>query len=251
MQQILSLVRRAVQEFDMIQAGEKVAIGVSGGKDSLLTLWALAQLRQFYPKQFTLEAITLDLGDSVAVPSHGDLSQVRAFCETLSIPYTVVKTDIFEVVFDIRKETNPCSLCAKMRRGALHDAAIKLGCRKVALGHHFDDAVETFMMSLLFEGRLGCFAPVTFLDRVGVTLLRPLLYVEEAQVRQAVKALQLPVVHNPCPANGNTKRQEVKELFVDMEKRYPALRQKVFGAMHRYPLRGWERPENTAVNSLD
>lgn len=234
MQKILSLVRRAVDDFGMLGDGDKVAVGVSGGKDSLLTLWALAELRRFYPNAFQVEAITLDMG------SGQDFSTVKSFCASLDVPYTIVPTQIFEVVFEIRKETHPCSLCAKMRRGALHEAAVSRGIHKVALGHHFDDAVETFMLSLFYEGRVSCFRPVTYLDRKDITLLRPLLYVEESQVRKATRALNLPVVENPCPANGFTKRQEVKELLITLEKTYPDLRNKIFGAMKRYPLDGWE-----------
>lgn len=233
MQKILSLVRKAVQDFNMISGGDRIAVGVSGGKDSLLTLWALANLRRFYPESFELEAITLDMGNGL------DFSGVTEWCLELNVPYTIIPTHIFEVVFDIRQETNPCSLCAKMRRGALHEAAVERGCRKVALGHHLDDAVETFMLSLFYEGRVSCFQPVTYLDRMDVTLLRPMLYVEEWQTRHAADALNLPVVHNPCPANGATKRQEVKELLKTLEKSYPDLRHKIFGAMKRYPLEGW------------
>jgi len=234
MQKIISQVRRAVEDFDMIAAGDRIAVGVSGGKDSLLTLWALAELRRFYPKPFEVEAITLDMGSSL------NFSQVESFCENLNVPFTIVPTNIFEVVFEVRKETHPCSLCAKMRRGALHGAAIERGCKKVALGHHLDDAVETFMLSLFFEGRVSCFRPVTYLDRKDITLLRPLLYVEETQVRKAAVKLDLPIVVNPCPANGYTKRQEVKELLISLEETYPDLRHKIFGAMKRYPLQGWE-----------
>lgn len=234
MQKILSLVRRAVDDFGMLSTGDKVAVGVSGGKDSLLTLWALAELRRFYPNAFQVEAITLDMGTGQ------DFSAVEEFCQSLDVQYTIVPTQIFEVVFEIRKETHPCSLCAKMRRGALHEAAVSRGIHKVALGHHFDDAVETFMLSLFYEGRVSCFRPVTYLDRKDITLLRPLLYVEESQVRKATRVLSLPVVENPCPANGHTKRQEVKELLKTLEKTYPDLRNKIFGAMKRYPLDGWE-----------
>ena len=217
----------------MLSDGDRVAVGVSGGKDSLLTLWALAKLRRFYPRKFELEAITLDMG------SGADFSGVAELCRELDVPYTVVPTQIFEVVFNIRRETNPCSLCAKMRRGALHGAAADRNCRKAALGHHLDDAVETFMLSLFYEGRVSCFQPVTYLDRMDITLIRPLIYAEEWQVRQAVKELGLPVVHNPCPANGATKREEIKNLLKTLEKDYPELRRKVFGAMKRYPIEGW------------
>ena len=203
MQEILGLVRRCVEDYDMIQAGDTVAVGVSGGKDSLLTLTALARLSRFYPKPFR-----------VSVP-------------------------IYEVVFLERREKNPCSLCAKLRRGALSTAMNEHGIRKIALGHHYDDAVETMLMSLIFEGRLGCFQPVTYLSRTDVTQIRPLLYVKERQVVNAAKRLELPIVENPCPANGETRRQEIKELIASLEGRYPDLKQKIFGAMQRYPLYGW------------
>ena len=233
MQMILSHVRRAVDDYNMIADGDRIAVGVSGGKDSLLTLWAMAELRRFYPKPFEVEAITLDMGNGL------DFSDVARFCEKLNVNYTIVPTDIFNIVFNERKETHPCSLCAKMRRGALHEAALRLNCRKAALGHHFDDVVETYMLSLFFEGRISCFQPVTYLDRKDITLLRPLIYVEEDFVRKAARALSLPIVENPCPANGYTKRQEIKELLRTLEKTYPDLRNKIFGAMKRLPLKGW------------
>ncbi|MCL2084519.1 MAG: tRNA 2-thiocytidine biosynthesis TtcA family protein [Oscillospiraceae bacterium] len=223
----------------MLREGDRVAVGVSGGKDSLLTLWALASLRRFYPVNYSLCAITLDMGRSAVVEARAGAreqnawSGVRAFCESLGVPYIVEPTNIFEVVFDIRGERSPCSLCAKMRRGALHSAALERGCNKVALGHHKDDAVETFMMSLIFEGRVHCFKPVTYLDRRDITLIRPLLYAEEGQVRQAAAGLKLPIVQNPCPANGNTRRQEIKELLAELEGRYPNLRHGMFGAIKR------------------
>ena len=228
------LVRRCVEDYDMIAPGDTVAVGVSGGKDSLVLLMALNELRRYYPKPFALEAITVELGfDGM------DFTPVAELCAALGVPYTRLKTDIKEVVFDVRKEDNPCSLCAKMRRGALCTALSERGITKLALGHHFDDAVETFLLSLVYEGRISCFQPVTHMTRTGVDQIRPLLYVKEQQVRSAAAKLDLPIVHNPCPANGETRRQEVKELIESLSMRYPDLKQKLFGAMQRYPLYGW------------
>lgn len=238
MQHILGLVRRCVEDYHMIDRGETVAVGVSGGKDSLLTLAALAQLRRFYPVPFNVHAITLETG----TPGMS-FDAVADLCRDLKVPYTRISVPVYQIVFEERKEKNPCSLCAKLRRGSLNTALKDLGISKIALGHHFDDAVETMLMNLLFEGRIGCFQPVTYLDRSGITQIRPLLYCHEDEVRRAAAKLKLPVVQNPCPANGSTRRQEVKELLLQLEERYPNLRQKIFGAMQRYPLYGWNLEE--------
>lgn len=238
MQHILGLVRRCVEDYHMIDPGETVAVGVSGGKDSLLTLAALAQLRRFYPVPFNVHAITLETG----TPGMS-FDAVADLCRDLEVLYTRISVPVYQIVFEERKEKNPCSLCAKLRRGSLNTALKDLGISKIALGHHFDDAVETMLMNLLFEGRIGCFQPVTYLDRSGITQIRPLLYCHEDEVRRAAAKLKLPVVQNPCPANGSTRRQEVKELLMQLEQRYPNLRQKIFGAMQRYPLYGWNLEE--------
>ena len=238
MQHILGLVRRCVEDYHMIEPGETVAVGVSGGKDSLLTLTALARLRRFYPVPFQVHAITLETG----TPGMS-FDAVADLCRDLEVPYTRISVPVYQIVFEERKEKNPCSLCAKLRRGSLNTALNDLGISKIALGHHFDDAVETMLMNLLFEGRIGCFQPVTYLDRSGITQIRPLLYCHEDEVRRVVAKLQLPVVQNPCPANGSTRRQEVKELLAQLEQRYPNLRRKIFGAMQRYPLYGWNLEE--------
>lgn len=235
MQRILGLVRRCVEDYNMIEAGEHIAVGVSGGKDSMLTLAALARLREFYPKPFTLTAITLEMG----FPGM-DFAPVAEYCEKLNVPYVRIEAPVYEVVFQERKEKNPCSLCAKFRRGALNTAMVERGIRKIALGHHYDDAVETLLMNLLFEGRIGCFQPVTYLDRMDVMQIRPLLYVEEKEVANAVNRLQLPTVENTCPADGGTRREEIKQLLQTLEKDYPGLRTKIFGAIRRYPLYGWD-----------
>ena len=238
MQHILGLVRRCAEDYHMIDPGETVAVGVSGGKDSLLTLAALAQLRRFYPVPFNVHAITLETG----TPGMS-FDAVADLCRDLKVPYTRISVPVYQIVFEERKEKKPCSLCAKLRRGSLNTALKDLGISKIALGHHFDDAVETMLMNLLFEGRIGCFQPVTYLDRSGITQIRPLLYCHEDEVRRAAAKLRLPVVQNPCPANGSTRRQEVKELLMQLEQRYPNLRQKIFGAMQRYPLYGWNLEE--------
>ena len=222
----------------MIQENDRIAVGVSGGKDSLLLLTALAKLRDFYPIPFQLEAITLDMGHADGM-SGMDFSQVSTYCQELNVPYTILPSEIHHIIFDVRKETNPCSMCAKMRRGALHNAMQERGIHKIALGHHYDDAIETFFMSLIFEGRLSCFQPVTWLDRTEITQIRPLLYCGETLVQHTVQKLNLPVVHNPCPANGNTKRQEIKELIYELNGRYPHLKERAFGAMQRLPLPAW------------
>lgn len=228
------LIRKAVDDYKMIEEGDKIAVGVSGGKDSLLLLLALKHLQSYYPKHFELEAITIELGFEGM-----DFTPVRELCAEQGIPYTCLKTDIKEIVFDVRKEENPCSLCAKMRRGALNDAIKERGISKLALGHHFDDAVETFMMNLLFEGRLGCFRPVTFLDRSGVTQIRPMIYAGEGKIANLAEKLELPVVENPCPMDKTSKRHEIKDMLKTMSADYPDVKSKIFGAMQRLPLAGW------------
>ena len=235
MQKILSYMRRAVDDYNMIEEGEKIAIGVSGGKDSLALLTAMATLRRFYPKKFDIVAITLDLGYDTM-----DFSPIKKLCEEINVEYHIIKTHIKEVVFDIRKEENPCSLCAKMRRGALNNAALELGCNKVALGHHNEDVTETFMLSLFYEGRLNTFAPVTYLDRRKVYLIRPLIYTPEALIKAYAKKAELPIVENSCPADGNTQRQEMKDLIGDLNKKYPGLKERIFGAVKRSAIPGWE-----------
>lgn len=234
MQKMLSSVRRAADHYQMIAENDRIAVGVSGGKDSLTLLTALANLRRFYPIPFEVVAITLEMGYAEM-----DFTPVQALCDQLGVQYIRVPTQIKQIIFDVRKETNPCSLCAKMRRGALHEAALAADCHKVALGHHFDDVVETYLLSLFYEGRISCFKPVTWLDRRDITLIRPLLYTDEGQIRRFAARQALPVVHNPCPADGNTKRQEIKELLASLEQSMPGVRQRIFGAMQRHPLPGW------------
>ena len=235
MKKINSMVRRAIEEYDMIQDGDKIAVGVSGGKDSLVLLRSLAELSRYYPKKFTVMGITLDMG------YHPDYSPIQRMCDELGVEYHVKKTDIKEIIFDIRKDPNPCSLCAKMRRGALNDAALERGCKKVALGHHNDDVLETFLLSLMYEGRINCFSPVTYLDRTEVYQIRPMIYVRERDVRGVVRNYDIPVVENPCPANGYTQRQYMKELIPRLEQETrPGLRKRMFTAIQNSEIKGWK-----------
>ncbi len=234
MQKLMGLVRRCADDYHMIEPNDRIAVGVSGGKDSLTLLVLLAALREYYPQPFELAAVTIDMG----LPGM-DFSGVAALCERLNVPFHTVKTEIGPIIFDYRKEKNPCSMCAKMRRGALNQELLRLGFSKVALGHHYDDAVETFLMSLLFEGRLSCFQPVTYLDRTGVTQIRPMLYLTEGMVRNFAAREGLPVVHNNCPADKHTKREEIKQLIEQLQATYPDLKTKIFGAMQRLPLPEW------------
>lgn len=226
LQQLLSYTRRAVDDYHMIEEGDKIAIGISGGKDSLTLLYALHGLKRFYPAHFELEAITVDLG----FPDF-NLSPVRALCEELDIHYTVVPTDIYEIIFNVRKESNPCALCAKMRKGALNQAIKETGCNKVAYAHHKDDVVETMLLSLIFEGRFHSFAPVTYLDRMDLTVIRPLMYVDEADVIGFQHKYNLPVCKSPCPADGHTKREYAKQLLCQLNQEHPGAKERMFRAV--------------------
>jgi len=238
MQKLLSHVRRCVQDYDMIHSGDRVAVGISGGKDSLATLCVMKALSRFYPEKFEVEAISIDMGFPDA-----DYDPIRALCEKIDVPYTVIPTQIYELVFDVRKESNPCSLCANMRRGALNRAAAARGCNKVALGHHRDDAIETLILSLFYEGRISCFQPVTYLDRSGITLLRPMLYLPEREIAGFAKRENLPVMPRLCPQDGNSKRAEVKALIETQRKLNPDLPELLFGAIQRSAIPGWEKTE--------
>ena len=233
-QQIMSKTRRAIDQYSMIEEGDKIAVGLSGGKDSMTLLYSLAGLRRFYPKKFELAAITIDMGFK-----DSDFSPIAKLCEELNVPYHIIPTQISTVIFDVRKEKNPCSLCAKMRRGALYGAAREMGFNKVALGHHFDDVVETFMLNLFFEGRLGCFQPVTYLSNTQITLIRPMLYMPEKDVRYFATKSELPVVKSTCPADGNTEREEMKKLLASLEKENKGLRYRIFGAIQRGNIDGF------------
>ncbi|MGN1317874.1 MAG: tRNA 2-thiocytidine biosynthesis TtcA family protein [Lachnospirales bacterium] len=237
-QQMLSLVRRAVQDYNMIEEGDKIAVGISGGKDSLTLLLALKNLQRFYPKHFELEAITVSLGFKGM-----SFEPIKKFCDDIGVNYTVVETDIGEIVFDARKEKNPCALCAKMRKGALNTKVDELGCNKIALGHNRDDVIETFLMALLYEGRIHCFSPCTFLSRRKITSIRPLIYVPEKDVVGFSKKYELPIVKNKCTVDGRTKREEIKKLMKEFGLKYDHFEERTFNAIKRSYLEGW-RVEN-------
>lgn len=235
LQQVLSVVRKAIDDYNMIEEGDKIAIGISGGKDSLTLLYALNGLKRFYPKKFDIIAITVDLGFE-----NLNLEKITTLCEELQIEYIIQKTDIAKIVFEDRKETNPCSLCAKMRKGALNDAIKAAGCNKVAYAHHKDDVVETMLMSLIFEGRFHTFSPVTYLDRMDLTVIRPLMYMNEVDVIGFVNKYDVPVVKSPCPADGHTKREYIKQLLRQLNLENPGVKERMFTAIKTGNLKGWE-----------
>lgn len=234
LQQVLSYVRRAVDDYHMIQTGDRIAIGISGGKDSLTLLYAMNDLKRFYPEHFEIHAVTVDLGfDNL------NLDRIRELCSTLGVEYTIVKTDIAKIIFEDRKEDNPCSLCAKMRKGALNQAVREAGCNKVAYAHHKDDVVETMLMSLIYEGRFHTFAPVTYLDRMNLSVIRPLMYMNEADVVGFVNKYDVPVVKSPCPADGHTKREYVKNLLRQLNLENPGVKERMFTAVRNGNMKGW------------
>lgn len=238
LQQVLSYVRRAVDDYQMIEEGDRIAVGISGGKDSLTLLHALNALKRFYPKKFEILAVTVDLGfDNL------NLEKIEDLCRQLQVEYHIIKTEIAQIIFEERRESNPCSLCAKMRKGALNDAVKNLGCNKVAYAHHQDDVVETMMMSLIYEGRFHTFSPVTYLDKTGLTVIRPLMYMHEADIIGFVHKYDVPVVKSPCPADGFTKREYVKELLKKINHDSPGVKDRMFTAIQTGNLRGWSEKE--------
>lgn len=234
MRRLMGLVRRCVDDYHMISPGDRIGVGVSGGKDSLALLCFLAELRKYHSNPFTVEAITIDLGFGM------DFSPIQSLCDSLDVPLTVTHTQIAPIIFEHRQEKNPCSMCSKMRRGALNQTLLDRGLNKLALGHHYDDAVETFMMSLIYEGRISCFQPVTDLDRTGIIQIRPMLYIHEKSIDTFANRHQLPVIANRCPIDKRTKREEIKNLVYELSAKYPDLKERIFGAMQRFPLPEWE-----------
>ena len=223
----------------MIEEGDCIAVGISGGKDSLTLLQSLAALRRFYPKKFTLKAITIDVGFN-----NMNLDDIKAMCKELDVEYHIEKTDIAQIVFDERKETSPCSLCAKMRKGALNEAVKEMGCNKVAYAHHKDDVVETMLLSLFYEGRFHCFSPVTSLDRSNIIVIRPLIYMNEADVVGFIRRYNIPVVKSPCPVDKKTKREYVHQLVRDLNKDIQSVRNRMFTAITDSDLPGWSDKED-------
>ena len=226
LQQLYSYTRKAIDDYHMISEGDKIAIGISGGKDSLTMLYALSGLKRFYPASFELVAVTVDLGFE-----NLNLDRITALCAELDVPYHIVKTDIGKIIFEDRKESSPCSLCAKMRKGALNQAMKELGCGKIAYAHHKDDVVETMLLSLIYEGRFHCFSPVTYLDRMDMTVIRPLIYVQEADVIGFVNKYQVPVVKSPCPVDGYTKREYAHLLLQQLNRENPGVKERMFHAV--------------------
>lgn len=236
LQKLLSYTRRAVDDYEMIEDGDKIAVGVSGGKDSLTLLYALNYLQKFYPKKFELLAVTVDLGFGGF-----DISPIQTLCRELDIPYRMIKTEIGRILWEEREETSPCSLCAKMRKGALNQAVKELGCNKVAYAHHQDDVIETMFLSMIFEGRFYSFSPKTFLDQTELTVIRPLIYVSEANVKGFRNKYHLPVVKNPCPVDGATKRQYAKELVRQINSEHPGAKIRLFHAIQNGKIPGWQK----------
>lgn len=236
MRKLLSRVRAAVDDYKMIEKGDRIAVGVSGGKDSVMLLKVLCDLKRFYPNEFELVAITLDMRFG---NEDGDFSSIERMCAEYGVEYIIKRTDLYEIIFNIRKEKSPCGLCSRMRRGILHDAAKAAGCNKIALGHHLDDAAETFMMNLLIESRIGCFAPVTYLSRRDITMIRPLLYVREREIESVCQRIELPVIKSGCPADENTKREDAKNLLKGLSDEYGDVPEKIIGALQRADIDRW------------
>lgn len=224
MQKLLSKMRQAINDFNLIEDGDKIAVGLSGGKDSLTLLHLLNLYRKFSPQKFDLIAITLN-------PGEVDNSPLHKLCEDLDVPFYEIQTDIQKVVFDIKKEKNPCSLCAKLRRGTLNSTAQQFGCNKVALGHHKDDAIETLMLSISYEGRINCFSPKSYMDKENITLIRPMVYITEKSIKNIVKKYNFPVIQNPCPADKKTKREDMKNLIYELDHRIPGFKDNLFGSL--------------------
>lgn len=235
LQRLYSYARKAIDEYELIDDNDKIAVGISGGKDSLTLLYALAGLRRFYPKKFDVVAITVDLGLNM------DFSNIEKLCKELEVEYHIIKTSIYETIFEIRKESNPCSLCAKMRKGAFNEKAKELGCNKFAYAHHKDDLIETLYMSLMFEGRIHTFSPKSYMDRMGLTLIRPLMFTPEADIIGFTNKYNLPVVKNQCPADGYTKRQYVKDFLKKMELENPGIMERAFAAIINADFKDWPK----------
>ena len=238
LQRLLSYTRKAVDEYSMIQEGDHIAVGISGGKDSLTLLYALHGLKRFYPRTFDLSAVTVDLGFA-----YFNLEPIQNLCRELEVPYKIVKSDIYDILFNVRQESNPCSLCAKMRKGALNEAVKEMGCNKVAYAHHKDDIIETMLLSLIFEGRFYSFSPKTYLDRMDLTVIRPMMFIDEMEVIGFRNKYSLPVVKGKCPVDGHTKRQYAKELLRELNKEHPGTKERMFHAILTGDIKGW--PQRT------
>ena len=236
MQILMSRMRAAMEKYNMVDDGDVIAVGVSGGKDSLALMYALSEMRRFYPKKYEVKAITADMcffGEKT------DFSEITALCGKLGIEHIIRETELYHIIFETRKEKNPCSLCARMRRGILHDMTKEAGCNKLALGHHMDDAAETFMMNLLSGGRIESFRPVTYLSRKDLTMIRPMIFAAEKEVEKAANKTALPTVASPCPMDKTSNRNEMKELLKELNYKYPAVKEKIIGGLQNAELNGW------------
>lgn len=236
MQNLMSRMRAAMEKYNMIEEGDVIAVGVSGGKDSLALLYALSEMRRFYPVKYEVKAITADMS---FFGEKTDFSEITALCESLGVEHIIRETELYHIIFETRKEKNPCSLCARMRRGILHDMTKETGCTKLALGHHMDDAAETFMMNLLSGGRIESFRPVTYLSRKDLTMIRPMILATEKEVLSAARKMNLPTVESPCPMDKTSNRNEMKELLAELEKKYPSLKEKIIGGLQKADICGW------------
>ncbi len=236
MQKILGYMRKAIQEYNMISDGDSIAVGVSGGKDSLVMLAGLALLQKFIGIDYKVYALSMD---PMFNGEPADYTEISKFCDNYKIPFTVIQTHIAEIVFDIRKEPNPCSLCSRMRRGALHNAALELGCNKLALGHNHDDVVETFFMNLFNEGRIDCFSPVSFLSQKEITVIRPLVLAPEKEVARTARRNKFPVLTSKCPVDGHTNRETMRQFIIEQEKKSKGFTDRIFGALQRGDISGW------------
>lgn len=233
-QKLYTYTRKALDDYQMIQANDKIAIGISGGKDSLTLLYAMAKLKAFYPIPYDLVAITVDLGFN-----NFDTTLLSDYADSLDVDYYVEKTEIAKIVFELKQEQNPCSLCSRLRKGAFNEAAIRYGCNKIAYAHHKDDVINSFLMSMLYEGRIHTFSPVTHLERSNIDLIRPLIYVYEGEIISFSEEQELPIKKNPCPADGATKRQEAKELIQQLRKNVPPAKERIFSAITGSGIDGW------------
>ena len=238
LQRLLSYTRKAVDEYSMIQEGDHIAVGISGGKDSLTLLYALHGLKRFYPRKFDLSAVTEDLAFA-----DFNLEPIQNLCRELEVPYKIVKSDIYDILFNVRQESNPCSLCAKMRKGALNEAVKEMGCNKVAYAHHKDDIIETMLLSLIFEGRFYSFSPKTYLDRMDLTVIRPMMFIDEIEEIGFLNKYSIPGVKGKCPVDGHTKRQYAKELLRELNKEHPGTKERMFHAILTGDIKGW--PQRT------
>lgn len=234
LQRLYSYTRKAIEQYNMIEQGDKIAIGVSGGKDSLTLLHALAGIKKFYPKSFDVEAVSVNLGFE-----NQNFESICEFCDSLEIQLHIVDTQISKIVFDKRNEKNPCALCAKLRKGALNEYALSIGCNKVAYGHHKDDIIETMLLSLIYEGRFYSFPPVTYLEKTGITVIRPMMFVSEAEIKGFTNLYNLPIAKNPCPADGHTRREYVKELLKKLNTDNPGVKERMFGAILNGNIEDW------------